>query len=276
MHAHAGGTRPTLQRLVFELDAPLPGGNNSATSSSAGRCISSERLMQRTLEFPSVSWDAHGQQHAYIYCCADTVNNAFHWGPTQCVLKLSFDLQQQQQQQLTREGGGSQVRPRGGERGSTVLCFRAGCEAACCVSTRAADTPSAVSIAAAAAPTTPCHNHAAQQPLAHITHPPVRTELWDAGSRRFVVEPLFVPRPGGTAEDEGWVLAVLHNADSGAGELVILDAQAIAAGPLATIRLRHHLPAGLHGSWSSQVLLQHNPEALRADAWLHPHAVRAV
>lgn len=114
-----------------------------------------------------------------------------------------------------------------------------------------------------------------------------KVEAWDAGARRFVCEPLFVPKPhqagaaaaGGAAageEDEGWVLAILHNAEVDRGELVILDAQDIAAGPLATIRLPHHLPAGLHGSFCNQVLLQ-NWEELREGAWRHPeNTVRAI
>lgn len=32
----------------------------------------------------------HGRPHSHIYCCADTVNDSHHWGPTQSVLKVSF------------------------------------------------------------------------------------------------------------------------------------------------------------------------------------------
>jgi hypothetical protein len=101
----AGGSRPTLQRLVFELDAPLPAApsatsssaastttsSGSSSGSSTGRCISQQRLMRRTCEFPSANWDRHGQRHAHIYCCADTVDHDVFWGPTQCVAKLTLD-----------------------------------------------------------------------------------------------------------------------------------------------------------------------------------------
>lgn len=96
-----GGVRPELQRLVFELDPPVPKPTSSNSndargpSTSSGRCISNRRLLTRTLEFPCVNWDMHGQQHGHVYACADTVNDDFHWGPTQSVLKVSFDNTQQ-------------------------------------------------------------------------------------------------------------------------------------------------------------------------------------
>lgn len=79
---------------MFELDAPKPSqagnGSSSAVGPSTGCCISRKRLVTRTLEFPCVNWDWHGQQHSHIYCCADTVNDGLHWGPTQAVLKVTI------------------------------------------------------------------------------------------------------------------------------------------------------------------------------------------
>ena len=83
---------------------------------------------------------------------------------------------------------------------------------------------------------------------------PLRTELWWAGPRRFVQEPVFVPKRGGTAEDAGWLLALVYDAEARKSQLVILDAQRVADGPVATLRLRHLIPFGLHGSWSSEYL----------------------
>ncbi|KXZ52551.1 hypothetical protein GPECTOR_9g595 [Gonium pectorale] len=79
----------------------------------------------------------------------------------------------------------------------------------------------------------------------------VAADVWFAGERCFVGEPQFVPRPGSTAEGDGWLLAAVHNAETQRGEVVILDAQDLSAGPVATIRLPHRLPAGLHGSWDA-------------------------
>ena len=52
------------------------------------------------------------------------------------------------------------------------------------------------------------------------------------------------------AEDDGWLLCTVYDAERGQGTLCIFDAAAVAAGPVARIRLPHHLPSGLHGSWS--------------------------
>ena len=74
--------------------------------------------------------------------------------------------------------------------------------------------------------------------------------LWSAAPRGFAAEPLFVPRPGGAAEDDGWVIVTIYNAAKHISEVVILDAQAIAAGPITTLRLPQHVPYGLHGSYT--------------------------
>ena len=71
-------------------------------------------------------------------------------------------------------------------------------------------------------------------------------ERWSPGRHAFCQEPLFVPRPGGTAEDDGWVLATVFRAGSMTTELVILDAWRVSAGPLATLRLPFHVPIGAH------------------------------
>ncbi|MEZ0339047.1 carotenoid oxygenase family protein [Mycobacterium sp. pV006] len=63
-------------------------------------------------------------------------------------------------------------------------------------------------------------------------------------------EPVFTPRPGATAEDDGWLLTVEYQADRHASRLVILDAKDPAAGPVATAQLTHHVPQGFHGSFA--------------------------
>lgn len=108
-----------------------------------------------------------------------------------------------------------------------------------------------------------------------VLQPAVRTQLWDAGTRRYVNEPLFIPRPDPTDEDDGWVLATVHNAATDKGELVILDAKRISEGPVATIKLPHHLAAGLHGSFSPKLLLKGWEEAA-AREWREYNTVRAI
>ena len=79
-------------------------------------------------------------------------------------------------------------------------------------------------------------------------------EVWYPGRDVFVQEPNFVPRPGGQAEDDGWVLALVHDAAAATTSLAILDAQRLSAGPICTVRLPFALPPGLHGSWTRSFL----------------------
>ena len=64
-------------------------------------------------------------------------------------------------------------------------------------------------------------------------------------------EPVFVPREGATAEDDGYVLSIWWDAARDASELVILDAQDFAGKPLARVRLGMRVPMGFHGNWSA-------------------------
>ncbi len=74
-------------------------------------------------------------------------------------------------------------------------------------------------------------------------------QLWSAAPRGFGGEPLFVARPEGEAEDDGWVLLWIYDSAGDRTELTIFDAQNITPGPIATLKLKHHVPYGLHGSF---------------------------
>ncbi len=95
-------------------------------------------------------------------------------------------------------------------------------------------------------------------------------EQWSAAPHGFVNEALFVPRRGparctalaappdsidtlgGGAEDDGWLVALTYEADYHRSDVVILDARHLAHGPIARLRLPHHVPFGLHGSFTPQ------------------------
>ncbi|MFM9041553.1 MAG: carotenoid oxygenase family protein [Vulcanococcus sp.] len=73
-------------------------------------------------------------------------------------------------------------------------------------------------------------------------------QLWSAAPRGFVSEPLMVPRPGSSTEDDGWVLCLVWNGARCASDLVILDAASLAE--VAVLELPLAVPHGLHGSWA--------------------------
>jgi len=62
-------------------------------------------------------------------------------------------------------------------------------------------------------------------------------------------EPVFVPRPGSSAEDDGWVLAVVYRGAENRSDVIILDAADLDAEPVATVHIRGRIPAGFHGAW---------------------------
>ena len=62
-------------------------------------------------------------------------------------------------------------------------------------------------------------------------------------------EPWFVPAPGGTREDEGWLFSYVSDVATRRSALYILDAANIVARPVAIVRIPGWVPAGIHGSW---------------------------
>jgi len=61
-------------------------------------------------------------------------------------------------------------------------------------------------------------------------------------------EPVFVERS--TAEGDGWILAVVYRGNEDRSDLVVLEAQDIAKGPIATAELPRRVPFGFHGNWA--------------------------
>ena len=72
--------------------------------------------------------------------------------------------------------------------------------------------------------------------------------VWSAAPRGFVSEPVMVPRPGATSEDDGWVLCLVWNGARCASDLVILNAADLSE--QAVLELPLAIPHGLHGSWA--------------------------
>jgi carotenoid cleavage dioxygenase-like enzyme len=62
-------------------------------------------------------------------------------------------------------------------------------------------------------------------------------------------EAVFVPVSPGAAEDDGYVMAFVHDPDRDAADLVVLAAQDFRGEPVARIHLPARIPLGFHGSW---------------------------
>lgn len=82
--------------------------------------------------------------------------------------------------------------------------------------------------------------------LKHDLHTGV-TQTLDHGPGRAGGEPVFVSRENATAEDDGWLMMMVHEAD--ATELAVYDAQDLSRGAVARVPLPQRVPFGFHGSW---------------------------
>jgi carotenoid cleavage dioxygenase-like enzyme len=60
-------------------------------------------------------------------------------------------------------------------------------------------------------------------------------------------EPVFVERPGATAEDEGAILSVVLDASTERSFLLVLDAGSFEE--VARAEAPHHIPFGFHGQY---------------------------
>jgi len=100
------------------------------------------------------------------------------------------------------------------------------------------------------------HNAKGNAPLQAILKLDVTTgkqQLWSAAPQGYVSEPIFVPRPDSIHEDDGWVLTLVYDASKHRSDVVILDGRDLNQGPVARLHLKHHIPYGLHGSWTPNV-----------------------
>lgn len=87
-------------------------------------------------------------------------------------------------------------------------------------------------------------------------------QFWSAAPKGFASEPIFVPRNSASNsasnrgdEDDGWVLALVYDSTDHRSDVVILDAKNLNQGPIARLHLKHHVPYGLHGSFTSEVFV---------------------
>ncbi|MSO70364.1 MAG: hypothetical protein EXQ98_08860 [Alphaproteobacteria bacterium] len=76
-----------------------------------------------------------------------------------------------------------------------------------------------------------------------------KTQRFDYGAAVFAEEHVFVPRPGGRNEDDGWLIGTTLDFARGVTSANIFDAAHISDGLLARGTLPYALPLGFHGQF---------------------------
>jgi carotenoid cleavage dioxygenase len=71
----------------------------------------------------------------------------------------------------------------------------------------------------------------------------------DLGAHGHPAEFVFAEASDAAGEDEGWAMGFVYDSTTDSSDLVILDAQNVAAEPVARIHLPQRVPFGFHGSW---------------------------
>ena len=74
-------------------------------------------------------------------------------------------------------------------------------------------------------------------------------DVFDHGAGRAAGEPVFVARPGGSEEDDGWLVTFVHDGNDNSAEFVVIDAQDFSRGYVARVKLPQRVPFGFHGNW---------------------------
>jgi carotenoid cleavage dioxygenase len=89
----------------------------------------------------------------------------------------------------------------------------------------------------------------AQDTLTKVDHATGTTVARSDQPRFGYGEPVFVPRSGAVAEDDGWLVALRHDTEHDTSDLAIFDATAITDEPVAVVHLPVRVPNGFHGNW---------------------------
>ena len=78
-----------------------------------------------------------------------------------------------------------------------------------------------------------------------------KADTFYVGAVQGLQEPMFVPRKGGTAEGDGYIMGVANNYETTSSDLVIVDAKRMDQGAIATVKLPFRLRNGTHTNWFS-------------------------
>ncbi|TKY74555.1 Carotenoid 9,10(9',10')-cleavage dioxygenase [Spatholobus suberectus] len=78
---------------------------------------------------------------------------------------------------------------------------------------------------------------------------PMRVECHMFENNTFCSGAAFVPRDGGLEEDDGWIIALVHNEDTNISEVRIIDTKKFSGETVAKITMPHRVPYGFHGAF---------------------------
>jgi carotenoid cleavage dioxygenase-like enzyme len=85
--------------------------------------------------------------------------------------------------------------------------------------------------------------------LVHMDHHSGQTRTCWCGPGASFQEPVFAPKSRHAPEGEGYLLSIVNLLNEHRSAIVVLDAQRLNEGPLATLPLPVRLRQGLHGNW---------------------------
>jgi carotenoid cleavage dioxygenase len=80
-------------------------------------------------------------------------------------------------------------------------------------------------------------------------------QTWRFPAGVFASESPVAPRPGATAEDDGYVLSFIMDMNTDSSECHIFDASDISAGPVARVLLPERISSGTHTVWAPEETL---------------------
>lgn len=81
---------------------------------------------------------------------------------------------------------------------------------------------------------------------------------FSVGPGRQSAEPVFIPREGATAEDDGYLMTYVYDSNRSTSDLLILDAQDLSRPALAQVHLPSRVPYGFHGNWVADTTVSPN------------------
>ncbi len=80
-----------------------------------------------------------------------------------------------------------------------------------------------------------------------------KSETHEFGEGRYGSEAVFVPRPGATIEDDGWLVNFVHDQGTDTSEMIVIDAQDFTNEPIARVLIPQRVPYGFHGTWIPEI-----------------------